>query len=119
MQEPKIWIRYLYLIEFAYNALHQRSTGMSPFKALYGQECLIPLKRTDPMIRVQAFREMLDEMQQQTDIMPTKGSFHVTLSWSLARMRELSQRTSFTTLIQAFASSWAASSSRESVSCFR
>ena len=41
---------------------------MSPFKALYGQECLTPLKWTDPMIRVQASKEMLDEMQQQTDL---------------------------------------------------
>ena len=41
---------------------------MSPFKALYGQECLTPLKWTDPMIKVQAFQEMLDEMQQQTNL---------------------------------------------------
>ena len=27
---------------------------MPPFKALYGQECLTPLKWTDPMIKVQA-----------------------------------------------------------------
>ena len=38
---------------------------MSPFKALYGQECLTPLKWKDPMIKVQASQEMLDEMQQQ------------------------------------------------------
>ena len=56
------------LEEFAYNAAFQRSIGMSPFKALYGQECLTPLKWTDPMIRVQASKEMLDEMQQQTDL---------------------------------------------------
>lgn len=41
---------------------------MSPFKALYGQECLTPLKWTDPMIRVQASKDMLDEMQQQIDL---------------------------------------------------
>ena len=41
---------------------------MSPFKSLYGQECLTPLKWTDPMIKVQASQEMLDEMQQQTDL---------------------------------------------------
>ena len=49
MREPTKWTRYLYLVEFAYNASHQRSIGMSPFKALYGQECLTPLKWTDPM----------------------------------------------------------------------
>ena len=41
---------------------------MSPFKSLYGQECLTPLKWTDPMIRIQSSKEMLDEMQQQTDL---------------------------------------------------
>ena len=41
---------------------------MSPFKALYGQECLTPLKWTNPMLKVQASKEILDEMQQQTDL---------------------------------------------------
>ena len=41
---------------------------MSPFQALYGQECLTPLKWMDPMIKVQASQDMLDEMQQQTDL---------------------------------------------------
>ena len=68
MREPAQWTRYLYLVEFAYNASHQRTINMSPFQALYGQECLTPLKWTDPMIRVQASKEILDEMQQQTDL---------------------------------------------------
>ena len=68
MREPAKWTRYLYLVEFAYNASHQRTIGMSPFKALYGQECLTPLKWTNPMIKVQASQEMLDEMQWQTDL---------------------------------------------------
>ena len=68
MREPSKWTRYLYLVEFAYNASFQRSIGMSPFKALYGQDCLTPLKWTDPLLKVQASKEMLDEMQQQTDL---------------------------------------------------
>ena len=68
MREPSQWTRYLYLVEFAYNASFQRSIGMSPFKALYRQECPTPLKWTDPMIKVQASKEMLDEMQQQTNL---------------------------------------------------
>ena len=68
MRELSKWTHYLYLIEFVYNSSYQKSIGMSPFKALYGQECLTPLKWTDPMIRVQASKEMLDEMQQQTDL---------------------------------------------------
>lgn len=67
MRQPSNWIRYLYLVEFAYNASHQRSIGMSPSKALYGQECITPLKWTDPTVRVQASKDMLDEMQLQTD----------------------------------------------------
>ena len=38
---------------------------MSPFKALYGQECLTPLKWTDPLIKVQISKDMLDEMQSK------------------------------------------------------
>ena len=58
MREPAKWTRYLYLVEFAYNASYQRTIGMYPFKDLYGQECLTPHKWTDPMIKVQASQEM-------------------------------------------------------------
>jgi ribosomal protein L21E len=33
------WIRYLPLVEFAYNNSFQATIGMAPFKALYGQKC--------------------------------------------------------------------------------
>ena len=35
-QQPRMWLKYLPLVEFAYNSSHHRSLGMSPFKALYG-----------------------------------------------------------------------------------
>ena len=35
-QQPHLWLKYLPLVEFAYNSLHHQSLGMSPFKALYG-----------------------------------------------------------------------------------
>ena len=38
MRQPNKWVRYLYLVEFAYNSSFKRSIGMSPFKALYGCE---------------------------------------------------------------------------------
>lgn len=41
---------------------------MSPFKALYGHECLTPLKWTDPLIKVQVSKAMLGKMQEQTDL---------------------------------------------------
>ncbi|MCO5579705.1 hypothetical protein L7F22_033564 [Adiantum nelumboides] len=39
---------------------------MSPFKALYGQECIAPLNFSDPTIKVEASKQMLDEMEAQT-----------------------------------------------------
>ena len=57
----------IYLVEFAYNAAFQRSIKMSPFKALYGEDCLTPLKWTNPLIRVQVSKDMLDKMQYQTN----------------------------------------------------
>ena len=65
-QEPKKWIQYLPLVEYAYNSSDHRSIGMSPFKALYGQECLAPLNFSDPTIKVEASRQMLEDMEAQT-----------------------------------------------------
>ncbi|MCO5574384.1 hypothetical protein L7F22_028168 [Adiantum nelumboides] len=45
---------------------HLGSIGMSPFKALYGQECIAPLNFSDPTIKVEASKQMLDEMEAQT-----------------------------------------------------
>ena len=68
MEDSTKWICYLYLVEFADNASFQRTIGMSPFKALYGQECLTPLKWIETVIKVKASKEMLDELQQQTNL---------------------------------------------------
>ena len=38
---------------------------MSPFKALYGQESLTPLKLVDPLISILATKVMLEDMYQQ------------------------------------------------------
>jgi len=64
-KEPQKWMSYLHLVEFAYNASYHRSIGMSPFKALYGQDCLTPLAWSDPLIRVEVSKQMLDEMDHQ------------------------------------------------------
>ena len=37
------WEDYLYFVEFAYNNGYHSSLGMSPFQALYGRSCHIPL----------------------------------------------------------------------------
>ena len=39
---------------------------MSPFKALYGQDCLSPLNFSDPTIRVEASKQMIEDMIQHT-----------------------------------------------------
>ncbi|MCO5559081.1 hypothetical protein L7F22_012673 [Adiantum nelumboides] len=65
-QEPRKWVQYLLLVEYAYNSFDHRSIGMSPFKALYGQECIAPLIFSDPTIKVEASKQMLDEMEPQT-----------------------------------------------------
>lgn len=63
MRISRKWIKDLYfLVEFSYNTSHQRSIRMAPIKALYEQECLTSLKWTNPMIRVQASKEMLDDV---------------------------------------------------------
>ena len=33
------WMKYLPLVEFAYNNSYQASIGMAPYKALYGRKC--------------------------------------------------------------------------------
>ncbi|MCO5590556.1 hypothetical protein L7F22_044527 [Adiantum nelumboides] len=65
-REPKKWIQFLPLVEFAYNSSFHTSIGMSPFNALYGHECVSPLNFSDPTIRVEASKKMLEEMEEQT-----------------------------------------------------
>ena len=64
-QQPRLWLKFLPLVEFAYNSSFHRSLQMSPFKALYGQECLIPLRLADPNLSVPAAKQTLEEMDQQ------------------------------------------------------
>ena len=64
-QQPHLWIKFLPLVEFAYNSSLHRSLQMSPFKALYGQDCLVPLRFADPSLPVPAAKHTLEEMDQQ------------------------------------------------------
>ncbi|MCO5602337.1 hypothetical protein L7F22_056467 [Adiantum nelumboides] len=65
-REPKRWIQFLPLVEYAYNASYHQSIGMTPFCALYGQERISPLNISDLTIRVEASKRMLDDMENQT-----------------------------------------------------
>ncbi|MCO5580906.1 hypothetical protein L7F22_034779 [Adiantum nelumboides] len=64
-QQPQKWIKFLHLVEFAYNFSHHWSLEMSPFKALYGQECLVPLRLADPTLHVPIAKSTLEMMDQQ------------------------------------------------------
>ena len=68
-QQPQLWLKFLPLIEFAYNSSHHQSLGMSPFKALYGQDCLVPYRFTNPNLLVPAAKNTLEEMDRQLQIM--------------------------------------------------
>ena len=37
------WVKYLFLVEFAYNNSYQASIGMAPFEVLYGRKCRTPI----------------------------------------------------------------------------
>ena len=65
-REPSKWMQYLPLVEYAYNSSYHQSIGMTLFNALYGQECLSPRNFSDPTIRVEALRQMIEEMEAQT-----------------------------------------------------
>jgi transposase InsO family protein len=43
MDKTSKWEHYLHLVEFAYNNGYQESLRMSPFEALYGRKCNIPV----------------------------------------------------------------------------
>ena len=41
---------------------------MSPFKALYGQDCLVPYKFVDPNLPIPAAKDTLEEMDRQMQV---------------------------------------------------
>jgi hypothetical protein len=63
--QPKKWEDYLPLVEFDYNNGYQESLKMSPFEALYGRQCNIPISWNDPVDIVTIGTYMLKEMEQQ------------------------------------------------------
>ena len=67
-QQPQLWLTFLPLVESAYNSSHHQSLGMSPFKALYGQDCLVPYRFVEPNLLVLAGKNTLEEMDQQLQV---------------------------------------------------
>ena len=68
-QQPCQWLKFLPLVEFAYNSLFHRRLQMSPFKALYRQECLTPLRLlANPNLFVPTAKKTLEEMNHQLQV---------------------------------------------------
>ena len=68
-QQPQLWLKFLPLVEFAYNSSHHQSLGISPFKALYGQDCLVPYRFANPNLLVPVVaKNTLEEMDQQLQV---------------------------------------------------
>jgi hypothetical protein len=65
MHQPKKWEDYLPLVEFAYKNGYQESLKMSPFEALYGRQCKIPISWGNPVDRITIRPDVLKEMEQQ------------------------------------------------------
>jgi hypothetical protein len=65
MHQPKKWEDYLPLVEFSYNNGYQESLKMSPFEALYGRKCRIPISWDNLVDRITLGPEMLKEMEQE------------------------------------------------------
>jgi hypothetical protein len=65
MHQPKKWEDYLPLVEFSYNNSYQEPLKMSPFEALYGRECKVPISWDNLIDRIVIGLDMLKEMEQQ------------------------------------------------------
>jgi hypothetical protein len=65
MHQPKKWEDYLPLVEFSYNNGYQESLRMSPFEALYGRHCKIPVSWSNPVEKITIGPNMLKEMEQK------------------------------------------------------
>jgi hypothetical protein len=65
MDKPSRWEDYLHLVEFAYNNGYQASLKMSPFEALYGRKCNMPVSWTTQHTRAVVGPKLLKEMEEQ------------------------------------------------------
>jgi len=65
MHQQRKWEEYLPLVEFTYRNRYQESLKMSPFEALYGSSCNIPISWSDVVNRVLIGPNMLADMEQE------------------------------------------------------
>ena len=65
MHQPKKWEDYLPLVDFSYNNDYREYLKMSPFEALYGRQCKIPISWNNTVDRITIGPDMLKEMEQE------------------------------------------------------
>ena len=63
-QKPCFWLKFLPLVNFFYNSSHHQSLGMSPFKEVYGQDCLVSYRFANPNLLVRAPKNTSEEMDR-------------------------------------------------------
>jgi hypothetical protein len=63
------WIRYLSLIEFAYNNSFQPTIGTAPYEALYGRKCRPPLYSDEVGERQLLGPEMVQDIREKFNIL--------------------------------------------------
>ena len=62
------WTEFLSLAEFAYNCSWHSSIQMTPFEAIYGQNCYTPVNFADPQNRVEVSKQMLERMDEEVKL---------------------------------------------------
>jgi len=60
-----MWIKYLALVEFAYNNSFQATIGMTPYEALYGRKCRSPLYWDEVGEKYLIGLEMIQDMKDK------------------------------------------------------
>jgi hypothetical protein len=66
------WDRYLPLIEFTYKNSYHDSIGMTPFKALYGRKCRMPLCWYKSSERVMLGLKMIQQTTEKVKMIQDK-----------------------------------------------
>jgi len=66
------WDEHLSLVEFSYNNSYQSSIGMTPFKALYGQLCQLPLCWSEVGDRALLGPELVEQTSEKIELIRTR-----------------------------------------------
>ena len=65
--KPSKWEYYLHLVEFSYDNGYHESLKMSPFEALYGRKCNMPISWDNPTDHAIVGPYLLQEMEEKLE----------------------------------------------------